>query len=367
MQPRKHQVDANDCRKLIDKGLRQNEQSHTLAVDTNTRVQEVTDIVTQNFDRVEKLLMLVCSPLGESQQPRTQKGGCDFIDTWLDTISTTGEADERELDAKLQITTWDDRREANERVLAASNNEVDIYAVATRSGKEFQKQNFTFGVFKKNFVVNIAIPKAVWSAEGYKEEPYEKTEHTLRRYMAVTTEPGNFAGAGFRLRQQIYGRETERLIAVPISHDLESDNVVERVSNVVDSVRALISNCGVEDSWMQIVVGFFCDMDASTETIALPQILQTNVLTRMGLIAQWPVKVEMEKDINSFVCGIRYPTYMSLTSDIGTKSLKKIQAHVHEVGFAAKYVTIASQKLTNTVHYLIGPNDLRWAAQWSYE
>jgi hypothetical protein len=267
--------------------------------------------------------------LGESDYLRGHGGRDEFIDSWLDTVSTTGEPRQVEMENESETIASITTQEANEHVVAASRDETEHFAVATRDNTEFRDQIFTFGKFQDNLVINVSIPKSIWANLDYLKEPQQKDECTLQRYMAVTADPGNFVKAGFRLRQQILGREIERLVAVIISEDLNSYEVAEKISKVVNSVRSLISNSGDRDSWTQIVVGFFCDLKLSSMKILYPQHYWENVLSSMGVIAEWPVRVEMPKKTGSFICGTRYPAYMNVTSDIGGK--KKIQAHIHEV------------------------------------
>jgi hypothetical protein len=69
-------------------------------------------------------------------------------------------------------------------------------------------------------------------------------ECSNRRYTAVTVDSDHFnQESGFLLRQTLFQRDIDRLVAVKVDEELGSDELVEKIARVTEDVRNLLRHC----------------------------------------------------------------------------------------------------------------------------
>ncbi|EEB05428.1 chitin synthase Chs2 [Schizosaccharomyces japonicus yFS275] len=116
-----------------------------------------------------------------------------------------------------------------------------------------------------NLIVDYSVSKQLLALQGtFADQPEAQT----LRYSAVTCEPEETQDKGYKLRQQIYGRETE--IAVCLT--LEKESVHQFINTLQCVMENIADLCSREssrfwntDSWQKVVVCIIADGDGDLD------------------------------------------------------------------------------------------------------
>jgi hypothetical protein len=321
----------------------QHQQTQELLQQTNLLSQETGSNIGVELVRISKILILKDAPMAQSRilaQAQSKHEGCrdEFIDSWLDSVSTVGDTGHHGFEDDQQIG---DRTGVGEsaKVVPSSIIEDTYFKLPEMSLDDYIRETFTFGNFHGHLVLSVSIPKRIWANIGYDHEPHDGLdEFTSRRYTALTAEPKIFDKKGLFLRQQSLRRDIERLVAIPIyeNEDISSYEVAEKVKKVTDDVRALVKHVGDVSSWKRIVVGFFISHRAFGQKKISPDHCSNCVFTDIGVLAEWPVKVTSPTSEDFAFCGNHAPTHVRFVDGEGSKRTFSeqlhVKAHLYEVG-----------------------------------
>ncbi|KAH7327557.1 hypothetical protein BKA65DRAFT_69077 [Rhexocercosporidium sp. MPI-PUGE-AT-0058] len=311
-----------EVRALAQRSDLQHQQTHELLRQANFTSQETNSSTRIRVERIDKA------------QSGNEDCRDEFVDSWLDIVSTIGEPGHHDIEDCLP-TIHPDLAQESAKVVPASSLEATYFELPEMSRDQYIRETFPFGECHGYLVLGVSVPRSIWANFGRDVEPREGLdEFTLRRYTAVTAKPENFTKRGFRLRQQSLHRDIQRLIAIPIDKDeVASYEVTEKVKNVIDDVRALVKNSGGHDSWKRIVVGFFVSPGAFGKKIS-PKECSNCIFTDIGILAEWPVKVTSPTSVNSPFWGNHGPSSVRFIRGEGEKQTisekQDVEAHLYE-------------------------------------
>ncbi|GAA5985410.1 hypothetical protein JCM11641_000148 [Rhodosporidiobolus odoratus] len=118
--------------------------------------------------------------------------------------------------------------------------------------REKKKVELTDG----HLVLDLPVPRSIQQLSVYRGEDLRKESGTLR-YTAVTDEPDDFTRKRYRLRQSLYGRQTELFICCTMYN--EDDHLFVRTfTSVIKNIQHLQSRTKSKtwgnDSWKKVVV-----------------------------------------------------------------------------------------------------------------